>query len=145
MPAKGCMMPIATREKIKATKQSHPYTHTEEIKEKMRQKAARPRPYLIKGQKYTDQGYVLIYRPNHPGSDNRGYIKRAIVVMEEKLGRFLLPEEVTHHENKIKDDDKPENLQLFANNSEHVRFHQLNGDLHSIGGCQDANQARQRR
>lgn len=54
---------------------------------------------------------------------NGQYINRAKMVMEQQLGRSLKPGEVVHHVNGDKQDDRPENLQLFANRSEHVRFH----------------------
>ncbi|MBA7545078.1 hypothetical protein ES705_37441 [subsurface metagenome] len=42
--------------------------------------------------------------------------------MEKHLGRYLRPEEIVHHD-KEKDDDRIENLKLFATVSEHVSFH----------------------
>ena len=46
--------------------------------------------------------------------------------MEKMLGRYLKPEEVVHHKNKLRDDDSPKNLKLFANKSKHIKFHKIN-------------------
>ena len=82
---------------------------------------------MWKGGKIKDKnGYVFLLKHNHPFSHKTGYIKRSRLVMEKKLGRYLTPEEVVHHINEIKDDDRPENLQLFANKSEHIKFHKIN-------------------
>jgi hypothetical protein len=51
---------------------------------------------------------------DHPHADKQGYVKRANLVMEKKLGRFLVPGEQVHHRNKIKLDDSPENLEVLT-------------------------------
>lgn len=73
------------------------------------------------------QGYIYVLQPSHPKANKRGYIKRSHLVMEKMLGRYLTPIEVVHHKGikyplgsiENKQDDRPENLQLFANESEH--------------------------
>ena len=69
------------------------------------------------------QGYVHIYMPSHPRAKHRRYVKRAVLTIEKKIGRYLLSFEHCHHINGIKDDDKPENLMAFTSNSAHRRFH----------------------
>lgn len=66
------------------------------------------------------QGYVYLYRPNHP-HQRRGYIKKANLIVEKKLGRFLKKGEVIHHIDGNKLNDKPSNLKLYHTNSEHQK------------------------
>ena len=56
-------------------------------------------------------GYIFVRYPNHPRANKRGYIKRAVLVLEKKLGRFLKDGMDSHHKNGFKDDDRPENLE----------------------------------
>jgi len=71
----------------------------------------------------TIEGYIKILSPNHPykNCDGRGYVLEHRLVMEKKLGRYLLPTEVIHHINKIRDDNRIENLELHSNPSSHMK------------------------
>ena len=62
------------------------------------------------GKPFITNGYILLYQPSHPNAHHGGRVKRSRLVLEEKLGRYLLPNCVPHHINGIKDDDRPENL-----------------------------------
>ena len=76
-------------------------------------------------------GYIYILKKEHPFCNRRGYVKRSHLVMEKHLGRYLTPKEVVHHKGikypigsvENKQDDRPENLELFANDSKHQRLH----------------------
>ncbi len=76
-----------------------------------------------KGGEYKNWGgYILVLRHDHPYSDKRHYIMKHRLIMEEHLDRYLTKDEVVHHTNGIKDDNRIENLQLFESHSEHRKF-----------------------
>ncbi|TSA28600.1 HNH endonuclease [bacterium] len=66
------------------------------------------------GKTKTTKGYILIYKPKHPFCQKGNYVLEHRFVMEKMIGRFLKPKEAVHHINGIKDDNRPENLQLFS-------------------------------
>ncbi len=66
------------------------------------------------------KGYILIYCPSHPHPNSGRYVFEHRLVVEAHLGRYLLPEEVVHHRNSVKDDNQPRNLQVFGSNGEHL-------------------------
>lgn len=83
-------------------------------------------PYWKGGQYIDGHGYVLILAPKHPRSRKKGYIGRAILVLEQKLGRYLLDGHVAHHINGVKDDDRPENLcEMLDSDHKSLTFKEL--------------------
>lgn len=70
-------------------------------------------------------GRVFIWKPEHPYANKQGYILRYRLIMEEVLERYLKPNEVIHHKNKITNDDRLENLQLFESSGKHSSFHEM--------------------
>lgn len=77
-------------------------------------------------------GYILVRVPGHPQANSGGYVREHRLVMERELGRPLLAEEVVHHRNGTKDDNRPENLRLYASHSEHFS-EELHGNQHKAG------------
>lgn len=75
---------------------------------------------LWRGGRKTVHGYILVRIPNHPYSGKNGYVPQHRLVVEKRLGRYLLPSEKVHHINGIKDDNRDENLQLFSCQAEHL-------------------------
>ena len=74
-----------------------------------------------KGGKRIRQGYWWIRLPWHPKANN-GYVREHRVLMELKIKRFLKDDEVVHHINHDKLDNRLENLHLCSQ-SEHKEIH----------------------
>lgn len=71
---------------------------------------------MIKG------GYVLIHCPIHPTAV-KGYVPEHRLVVEKKIGRYLSLAEVVHHIDCNRKNNDIDNLMLFENSKEHMKFH----------------------
>lgn len=60
-----------------------------------------------------DQGYVLVWQPDHPNKAFKGWQYEHRLVAEHVIGRFLDSSEHVHHVNGVKDDNRPENLAVL--------------------------------
>ena len=64
-------------------------------------------------------GYRYMYLPSHPMAAKQGYFAEHRFVIEQSIGRYLDRKEVVHHINHKKDDNRLENLILFASTGLH--------------------------
>lgn len=95
------------------------------VKFNKRDRTGTKNPAWNGGRKENGAGYVLVYKPDHPYHNDykKIYVFEHRLVMEEKIGRYLEKGEVVHHINHIRNDNRPENLELFRTHSEHLKEH----------------------
>lgn len=67
-----------------------------------------------------DYNYAVV--KNHPFATKNGYVLEHRIIMENHLNRVLNPNEVVHHINGSKKDNRLENLQLMKA-GEHASMH----------------------
>jgi hypothetical protein len=75
-------------------------------------------------------GYAMVRWSTLPESDQRlvyrsksGWVFEHRVVMARVLGRPIHRDEKVHHRNGVKDDNRPENLEVAVNNGAHTKLH----------------------
>lgn len=92
---------------------------------------------LPAGTTRSDQkGYIIIKVVDHP-LWGTCWIRRNRLVLSEKLGRRLEPNEDAHHINEIKWDDDPDNLELKLH-GQHSRDHRMGNIPWNKGKTQTA-------
>lgn len=59
-------------------------------------------------------GYIKELTPGHPRADAGGYVLQHRLVVERQIGRLLKSTERVHHKNGNRQDNRPENLELWT-------------------------------
>lgn len=74
------------------------------------------------GRRIDRDGYVLVSAPiGHPTARRCGAILEHRLVLEKKLGRYLLPSEIVDHIDGLHLHNDPANLRVFSCNADHLR------------------------
>lgn len=76
--------------------------------------------YNYKGEIIDKSRYILVFKPEHPYCDGKGYVRKHRLVMEQFLGRYLTKDEVVHHKDHNGLNNDISNLELFDSNKEHM-------------------------
>lgn len=86
------------------------------------------------GRKKTRRGYVQVWLPDSPMAA-KGYVLEHRLVVARALGRPLKDDEVVHHINHVRDDNRPENL-LACDADYHALIHRRERALDACGNAE---------
>jgi len=111
-----------TREKLSAASLGRPKSPEHRASLSVAKRGAN-HPNWKGGRHKNSDGYIYIFLPNHPHHNGKGRVWEHRLVMEAHLGRTLLPTEIVHHINGIRDDNRIENLTLFSSLGKHIGYH----------------------
>lgn len=103
-------------------------TSVKVIYNRMKEYSIVPRKAHRRGKsRYYRNKYAFVVCPNHPRSDDRGRVPEHVLVMEKHIGRYLKytsvnnpNDEIVHHINGIKTDNRINNL-ILTTNAEHIK------------------------
>jgi hypothetical protein len=99
--------------------------HTSRVANPMAGRVGDLNPNFNGGRYANTDGYICILIPG-PGRSK--YILEHRLVMERHIGRPLLSDEVIHHKNGNKQDNRIENLELMTS-SDHSLHHAIRGEV----------------
>lgn len=102
---------------------------SETLKELYKDKTKHPR--YVDGRQRQGDGYMQLYKPEHPSCDKRGRVLEHRYLLEKHLGRILSKDEHVHHINGDKLDNHIDNLMILSN-EEHLKLHWQESEVNNF-------------
>jgi hypothetical protein len=90
------------------------------------------------GRKRDSDGYCLVKKPNHPHTNNHGYVREHRLVYEESRNCCILPRIDVHHRDGDKTNNVWYNLMLVLP-SQHAKMHNSKQDFGALCRCGSKN------
>lgn len=87
--------------------------------------------------RYAGGKYLAVYLPNYPDAFSDGYVYEHRLVASKMLGRILTRTEFVHHKDFNGLNNSPDNLMVFASNSDHTAYHS-GADVYETNGVYHA-------
>lgn len=97
-------------------------THSQETKNKIRKSTSGKNASNWKGGRFLCNGYIAVHSPNHPNKNISGYMMEHRLVMEKHIGRYLEKNEIVHHKNGVRTDNRLENLVLMQKSKHNTSY-----------------------
>lgn len=82
-----------------------------------------PAHYGRRGHRRIEDGYVLVYQPEHPRAKSNGYVREHILVASRALGRPVPAKHPIHHVDDDGTNNTPGNLVLCEDQGYHLLLH----------------------
>jgi hypothetical protein len=86
-------------------------------------------PNFKTGKSKCKHGYIIVFvGKHHHLADCRGYAYEHRLVAEKKIGRQLKRSEYVHHKDERKDNNHPDNLEVYPSKAHHFLQHRTKND-----------------
>ena len=95
----------------------------------------KPSPNYKNGRTKGPSNSIYCLSHGHPRAEPHGYVLEHRLVAEKALGKYLPNKAVVHHNNGIRNDNRPENLTICEDENYHKLLHQRKRAYNACGNA----------